>query len=216
MQLKLGRVHSHDWVVAFADQLDQLRLDVRLHVPAALFLVGRELGPDLDAVEGLLAGHTLVKQPHPADFVALGKLPGDRLENQLLPHLLDDRDGRPEVSSELAALFVDGVLPLGQDAVFEETESVDALFVAVDGMEVDLLGFLVEEEVVDVTVLQVDPGLGEGDQVVEPSHLAHGRRVVPGVVVLPKAPLGLELQTGVQHVLKLFALICKLVCHSFN
>lgn len=207
MLRKLRRVDQDHRVFGLFDKRNKILLDVVSHRFSGLFNLARKLSPHFNAVEVLLALLALVKQTHTAKLIGLGELPSHSLEHELLPEALDSGDGGSEVDSEFAALLVDGVLPLGVDSVLEQGEPVDSLLLAIDDVHVDVLGLLVVEKVVDVSVLQVDPGLRKGDDIVEPRYFAHGILIVRGFVVFPEAPLRGECQFRVQEISEFLSLL---------
>ena len=199
MLRKLVGTDLCDGVVALLNHAHEFFLNVVTHIFALFLLVRPELRPNLDSEAALLTLLTLVEHAHPAKLITLLELAGHSLEDQFLPQLLNYGNWRLKVNSEFATLLIDRILPLGLDTELKQRQAVYTLLIIIDHMNVDCLRRLVVEKVVDVPMLQINPGLRKGDNVVEPSHLTHRIIVVLGLVVFPETPLGWKLKLRVKY-----------------
>jgi hypothetical protein len=112
---------------------------------------------------------------------------------------LDDSNWGFEIKFPLATLLIDGVLPLRLNVVFEKGEAIDSLLITIDLVHVELLGFFIVKEILDILVRQVLPRLREGDDIIEPGDFAHRLLIIAGIVVFPESPLRGELKLLVQY-----------------
>lgn len=206
MLRKLVGADLCDWVVALPYHAHEFFLNVVTHILALLFLVRPELRPNLDSEAALLTLLTLVEHAHPAKLIKFLELASHSLEDQFLPQLLNHGYRRLKVYSEFATLLIDRIFPLGLDTVLKQRQAVYTLVIVIDHMNVDRLRRLVVEKVVDIPMLQINPGLRKGDNVVEPSHLTHRIIVVLGLVMFPETPLGWKLKLRVKYFGKFLSL----------
>ena len=177
-------------------------VDVSLDINCFFVILVRKLGPNFNSEEVFLTNQRLVKQPDSANLVDLRELACDNGEDEPFPNFLDQREGRFEVPPELATLRANDVLPLGLYVPLKEGEAVDALCLTVDVVELHGLQLIVVEEILDLTVWNIAPGLREAEHIVEPRNLAQRFLVVLYVVVLPDDPVGLELELLLDRLLE--------------
>jgi len=176
------------------DGIDELLTQILDLVLAHFGLFVRELGPDLNSEVSRVVA-TFVEQTHTCKHVDVHEVSADHIENQSVPEGLDQfKAGCLKVNSELATLLVDGVFPLRLNVKLEQTQPVDSLFLVVVVNVMHGAGqlLLIEEKVVDLSVRNVDPGLGKTDCVIKPRDFFHRllpRLILLGLIMLPNNPL---------------------------
>ena len=179
-----------DRVATLLDHAHEFFLDIVTHILALFFVFRAKLCPNLNSEAALLTRLTFVQHSHPTKLITLLELSGHSLENQFLPQLLHYRYRRLKVDSEFTALLVNRIFPLGIDTVLEERKTVNTLLIVIDHVHIDSLRLLVVEEIVDVSMLQIDPCFRKRHHIVEPSRLPHRIIVILSLIVLPETPLG--------------------------